>query len=174
MSAARRFPPPGANTLRRMFEPAPFALITIAIACVALLERRPKLAISGTAGCLLATVAAEHLFKPLVERRQTFHWWPWFPGRHVGYVTFPSGHVTAAGACAMFAWFVLGPRTRLAVLAFVVPVAVAWAMIALRLHYPADTFAGVLLGPLAVCATVVGTYRLFGRDDAVTDASPSG
>ena len=155
-----------------MFNPVPFAFITVAIAGIALVTRRPKLAFSGAVGCLLATVAAEHVFKPIVERRETFHPWPWFPNVHQGAVTFPSGHVAAAAACATFAWFVFG-RGRLALICFVVPLFVAWAMLSLELHYPADEMAGFILGVLAVCATVVGTERVFGRDDATKGARPA-
>jgi membrane-associated phospholipid phosphatase len=176
MNTARRHPLWGATEWRSMFEPVPFALIMIAIAGIALLDRRPKLAFAGTAGCVLTAVSAEHLFKPLVERRQPYHWSPWFPDQHLGFVTFPSGHVAGAAACAMFAWFVLGRRTPFAALAFLVPLAVAWAMIALRNHYPADTIAGYLLGVLVVSGTVLGTYKVFGRDEdeRATDARPSG
>ena len=174
MSAAERHPLWGAGKWQSLFDPTPFALIAITIAGVALWDRRPRLAFSGIAGCVIAAVAAEHLFKPFVERRQPYHWSPWFPDHHRGFVTFPSAHVTAAAACAMFAWFVLSRYTRLALFVFVVPAAVAWAMVALELHYPADTVAGFILGVLTVCAAVLGTYRVFGRDVVTTVERPSG
>ncbi|HEV7526054.1 MAG TPA: phosphatase PAP2 family protein [Acidimicrobiia bacterium] len=173
MAWTRRNPPPAASTWQRMFEPAPFALIAIAIAGVALVERRPKLAFSGAVGCGAAVVAAENLFKPLIERRQPYHWSPWFPDQHLGFITFPSGHVAGAAACATFAWFVLSRRTRLAALAFALPIIVGWAMVSLRHHYPADVVAGFLLGPLVVCATVLGAQQVFGRDEVATGARPS-
>jgi membrane-associated phospholipid phosphatase len=178
ISRATRHPPPGANAWRSWFDPKPFALSTLAIACVAFLERRPRLGLSGLAGCLIAVVAAEHVLKPIIERRQVFRWYPWFhPRSHLGSLSFPSGHVAAAAACATFVWFVLERRTQFALVVFAIPALVAWSMIALELHYPADTIAGFILGILTVCATVLGTYKVFGRDEterATTDALPSG
>lgn len=174
ISAAKRFRPPRANNLQGAFELIPFALITFAIGGFALWERRPKLAFSGVGGCLAATIAAEQIFKPLVARRQLFHLMPWHPNQQSRFETFPSGHVAAAAACAMFAWLVFSRRTPFAVLAFLVPVTVAWSTIALGAHYPADALAGFLLGPLVVSAAVFGTYRVFGRDDNARDARPSG
>lgn len=169
ISETRHHSPPGAYGWRRMFEPAPFALLTFAIAAAALFVRKPKLAISGAVGCLLATVAAEHVFKPLVDRSQPFRPWTWSPVVHPDFLMFPSGHVAAAAACATFAWFVLG-RTRLALLVFVVPIFEAWAMLSLGHHFPADVVAGFILGVLAVCATVVGAPRAFRRSNATKDA----
>ena len=60
--------------------------------------------------------------KPIIERRQQYYWSPWFPNQHEGFLTYPSGHVAGAAACATFAWFVLSRHTRLAALAFVVHV----------------------------------------------------
>jgi membrane-associated phospholipid phosphatase len=161
---ANLHPPPGAGAWIALFDPAPFALITIAIAAAALRQRRVQLAIAGTAGCLLATIAAEHVLKPIVERRREFHRHQFFhPNVHLGTLTFPSGHVAAAAACAAFAWFVIGRRHPAIFLVFVVPVVVAWAEIASDGHYPADTIAGFILGVFAVCATVLATARLTAR-----------
>lgn len=170
---ARRHPLWGATEWRSLFEPVPFGLILIAIVGMAISDRRPKLAAAGFAGCLLA-VSLAGLLKPIVERRQQYHWSPWFPNQYQGFLTYPSGHVAGSAACATFAWFVLSRHTRLAALAFVVPVAVAWAMIALRSHYPADAIASFLLAPVIVAGTVLGTYKVFGRDVVrATDARPS-
>jgi membrane-associated phospholipid phosphatase len=170
MDRAFYHPPPAAEFWHRLFEPRPFLLITFAIAAIALFDRRPKLALSGTVGCLIAAGSAKYFFKPVIERRQPYHPSRWFPDRHEGYLTFPSGHVAAAAACATFAWFVLNRRTRFAALAFVVPLIVAWAMLALELHYPGDLAAGFVLGVLGVCATVLGAERAFGRDDVTRGA----
>jgi len=157
---ANLHPPPGADVWIALFDPVPFALITIAIAAVAYRQRRVRLALAGAAGCLIATIAAEHVLKPIIERRREVHGHHFFhPNVHLGTLTYPSGHVAAAAACAAFAWFVFG-RHRPAMLAvFVVPMVVAWAEIASDGHYPADTVAGFILGVFAVCATVLAVEK---------------
>ena len=153
---ANRHPPPGAGLWIALFDPVGFALITIAIAAVAYRQRRVRLALAGAAGCLIATIVAEHVLKPIVERRREFHGHRFFhPNVHLGTLTFPSGHVAAAAACATFAWFVVGRRHPTTFSVFVVPALVAWAEIASDGHYPADTIAGFILGVFAVCATVL-------------------
>lgn len=174
ISATTRYGPPGADSWRTLFDPAPFAVITLLIAAFALLDRRPRLAIAGTVGSLGAAIAAEHVLKPIVERRRVYHWYPWFhPRGGLGSLSFPSGHVAAAAACATFAWFVLARHTRAAAIVFAVPILVGWAMMSLELHYPADVIAGAILGVGAVCATVLVADALFGRDTPATAARPT-
>jgi membrane-associated phospholipid phosphatase len=157
---ANRHPPPGADFWIALFDPAFFALILVALATAALRRRRVRLALAGTAGCLLATVVAEQVLKPIVERRRAFHHHQFFhPNVHLGTLTYPSGHVAAAAACAAFAWFVIGRRHPATFLVFVVPMIVAWAEIASDGHYPADTVAGFIVGIFAVCATVLAVEK---------------
>ena len=140
--AAHRHPPPWAHRWATLFDRNPFALITLALAAVALLTRRWPLAVAGTLGCLVAVVAAEHVFKHLIED------------------DYPSAHVTAAAACATFAWCLLSKRrvVRLVgLVVFVIPLIVAWALVERGVHLPADAIGGLLLGPLAVGAVVFAT-----------------
>ncbi len=46
-------------------------------------------------------------------------------------------------------------------------------MISLDQHYPADTLAGFLLGPLVVGATVIGFGHVLGRDDPAPRPEPA-
>ncbi len=176
ISLARRIPPPAAMTWQDLFEPMPFAIMTLVIAAVALAGRRPRLALSGAAGCFIAVVAAEHVFKPIIDSRQALHHYRWYHPE-LGTLTFPSGHVTAAAAVATFAWLVLRRHTALALVVFAVPAVVGWAMVSLDLHYPIDALGGVILGPLVVCATVAAGNAVFGRGGtpapATTGAHPS-
>jgi membrane-associated phospholipid phosphatase len=153
---ANLHPPPGADAWIALFDPVPFALIVLALAATAFRQQRVRLAIAGTAGCLLATILAEQVLKPIVERRKGgFHHGAHFRiVTHLGSLTFPSGHVAASTACAVFACFVFGRRRPAFLLVFIVPALVAWAEVAKDGHYPADTVAGFILGVFAVCATV--------------------
>jgi membrane-associated phospholipid phosphatase len=141
------------------FQPVSFALIAIVLAAVVAFAGRRRLAASGVAGCLGAVLAAELVFKPLVDRVRTHE-----VGRHhrivqVGSEMFPSAHVTAAAALATFVWLVLDRRLGLAPLLVALPFVVSCATIALQLHYPADVIGGVLLGSTFVwCTVAVGNH----------------
>ena len=136
ITAARRFNPPWAHGLTKLFDRDPFVAFTLTLAGVALVNRRWSLAVAGTVGCVAAVYATEHVFKRVFE----------------GY---PSAHVTAAAACATFAWCILRKRRFVSLLVFVIPITVAWAAIAVRMHYPAEVFGGLFLGPLVVGVAVL-------------------
>ncbi len=175
---ALRHPAPGANTWQSLFEPAPFAFMVVGLGLVALFERRPKLALGGTLGCFAAVFTAEEILKPIIDSRQPPERHSAFgPAFHIGSLTFPSGHVTAAAALAAFAWLIFRRRTELALFFFAIPVLVAWAMVSLGLHYPVDALGGFIFGPLVVFAGAFATTLVFGTDKprpAVTGAPPSG
>ena len=161
VTVARNSPPPWAHAWLSAFNRNVFAVIVLVLAAVALATRRPVLAIAAVIGCGAAVYSAEHIFKRLLED---------------GY---PSAHVTAAAACATFAWCLARRRRVLALVVFVVPVVVAWAAVAVRMHYPADAIGGFALGLLGVIAVVFsveaavavvrpGWLRIGGADAAST------
>jgi membrane-associated phospholipid phosphatase len=136
------------------FQPLSFALITLALGALVAIAGRRRLAVSGMAGCVGALLAAEFVFKPLVDRIRTHE-----VGTHhriiqVGSQMFPSAHVTAAAALATFVWFALGRRLTIAPVLLVLPLLVSSATISLQLHYPADVIGGFLLGITFVWCTI--------------------
>lgn len=138
-----------------LFEPVPFAFVVAALFAIAYTSGRRRLAFTGAAGCIEAVFAAELVFKPLVDRVREHDGGRY--GLHVIRVAgpmFPSAHTTAAAACAMFAWLILDRRRFLAPLLALVPIAVAGSVVAARMHYPADTIAGILLGASLVYLVV--------------------
>jgi membrane-associated phospholipid phosphatase len=135
-SAAQRHPPPWAHAWASLFTRDPFVLITVSLTAVALFIRRWSLAFAGAIGCAAAVIAAEHVFKQLMD----------------GY---PSAHVTGAAASAMFAWFIVRNRRVASLAVFLIPVVVAWAVVAQGLHSPIESVGGLLLGTAAVGATVL-------------------
>ncbi len=141
---------PIARPLLLLWQPLPFAIATLWLAWMALKSNRIQLAFSGTAGCVLAAILTERVLKPLVGRHHL----------HSGSPVFPSGHVTAAAACAMFAWLVFDPPEQLRYALVAVPVMVGYATISTGVHYPADVIAGCFVGGVVVYCIVIGADRL--------------
>jgi membrane-associated phospholipid phosphatase len=137
-------PLPGSRLVVFAFEPAAFVLITAGLAWIAWTSGRLRLAVAGAAGSVAAIVLTEYLLKPLIDRHH----------RVGGAGVFPSGHVTAAAACAMFAWFVFN-RWRGRALFVAVPLVASWVVVSLRMHYPADAIGGVIVGGTVVSAAIL-------------------
>jgi membrane-associated phospholipid phosphatase len=152
--AAAWMPLPSRDFWIAVFQPVPFALTTVALGAVAAVRGRHRLALTGIAGCLGAVVAAQVVFKPLVDRIRTHVAGDDHHLVRVGSRLFPSTHVTAAAAWAMFAILIFGQRTRLTRLLFALPLVVGCAVLSLELHYPADVVGGFLLGSTFVYFTV--------------------
>jgi membrane-associated phospholipid phosphatase len=153
-------PIPGRDLLIKMFEPTSFVLLALALTLAALAAGRRRLAVSGLAGCATAAILAQLVLKPLVDRTSTR-----IVGVHhrlvrVSRPMFPSSHVTAAASLALFAWMILGRRTRLIPLLALIPLVVGHAVISRQMHYPADVLGGLLLGPTIVYCVVEGCARM--------------
>jgi membrane-associated phospholipid phosphatase len=136
--------PPFARPIVLLWEPLPFAVLTLWLGWVALRSHKVQLAISGTVGCAVASVFTERLLKPLIDRHVA----------HAGSALFPSGHVTAAAAWSMFAFLLIDPRVRGRFALLLVPGLVAWTVVSEGLHLPADAVAGLLVGGLVVYGVV--------------------
>ncbi len=134
--------------------PLPLALTTIALGGAAAARGRYRLALAGMAGCLGAVLAAQLVFKPLVDRVRTRRVVGVNEHVHLAGRMFPSAHVTAAAAAAMFAWLILDRRALLTPLLVALPLIVGCAVIKQQLHYPADVAGGLLLGATLVYCTV--------------------
>jgi membrane-associated phospholipid phosphatase len=145
-----------------LFQPLPFALTTIALGGAAAARGRYRLALAGVAGSLGAVLAAQLVFKPLVDRVRTHRIAGVNQHLHVAGRMFPSAHVTAAAAAATFAWLILDRRVRLAPLLVALPLLVGCAVISKQLHYPADVAAGLLLGATLVYCTVAAAHAVSG------------
>jgi membrane-associated phospholipid phosphatase len=152
--AVDRLPVPFRGFWISAFQPLSFALITLALGVVVALAGRRRLAVSGVAGCVGALVAAEFVFKPLVDRIRTHEVGTHHRVIQVGSQMFPSAHVTAATALATFVWFALDRRLAVAAVLVVLPFLVSCATISLQLHCPADVIGGFLLGTTVVWCTI--------------------
>ncbi len=155
------------------FEPVPFAALVAALAAATARRGRRRLAAAGAIGCVLAVLATEIVFKPLIDRVRIVT--VTHAHRHRFYFsrpTFPSAHVTAAAALATFAWFALGRRTRLWPLLVAVPLVVGASVVSRRMHYPTDVLGGLLVGPTVV-GCVVETARRHARRHPRRDPRPA-
>jgi len=150
ISLLQREPLPMARSIVLLWQPLPFTAATMMLAYKALTSDRVGLAFSGTVGCVVAMIVTERVLKPLVGRHHL----------HSGAAVFPSGHVTAAAAWAMFAWLVLDGRSRFRSALVLVPLMVGWAVISAGMHYPADVIAGLFIGGIVVYGVVTATDRM--------------
>jgi len=155
LTASNRIPVPFRDLWISTFQPLPFAVMTLALGSLAFVFGRRRMAIAGAVGCFGAVIATEVVFKPLVDRTR----------RHdvglyrthiirVGGNLFPSAHVTAAAALAMFVWLLLGRRAVLAPILAIVPFIVACSVMHEGLHYPADVIGAALFAPAFVFLVV--------------------
>jgi membrane-associated phospholipid phosphatase len=150
ISLLRHARPPLAHPILLLWQPVPFALATFGLGWIAYRSHKVQLAVSGALGCGAALIVTEHLLKPLVGRSVT----------HSGALIFPSGHVTAAAAWAMFAWLLIAEPARYRFALILIPIAVAWTVVSEGLHLPADAIAGLLVGGLVVYGVVAGVELL--------------
>jgi membrane-associated phospholipid phosphatase len=142
----------------KMFQPAAFALLAITLACIALRRGQERLAVAGGAGCVGAVLAAQVVLKPVVDRARMYTSGHTHVVIHRSGPMFPSSHVTAAASLAMFAWLILGRRTKLAPVLVAIPLIVGHSVISRGMHYPTDVIGGLLLGPTFVYCAVALTH----------------
>ena len=122
------------------------AVFVVAAAVFALLWRRPWLLVLVLAADLVAQLLSYGMRDWIDRRRPPVVYPEPKPLVHVPHSgSFPSGHATAAFACAtVLAWCV----PRLAFPAFVVAGAIAWSRVYVGVHWPLDVFGGAALGIL--------------------------
>jgi membrane-associated phospholipid phosphatase len=123
-------------------DPPTVALITLALAALALVRGRPRAALAVVA-LIAATSISGEILKVLLAH-------PRFPpvfDYPVGPEALPSGHATAAMSLALAGVLAAPERARplAAVLGLVLAVGVGVAAIAVGWHFPSDVIAGYLL-----------------------------
>src|SRR3954447_6061443 len=138
--------------------PLPIAAMTLAIAAVALLRRRPLPAIVA-AVVVVAASATTELLKPLAtvpRPAPTPRFAPAVDG-------WPSGHMTGAMAVALCLVLVVPARLRpaAAILGGCFAVAEGYGVLVLGWHYPSDVVAAcaIATGWLALGVAVAGVVR---------------
>lgn len=130
-----------ASFIATLCNPHPYVLLACIPVLVALLRRRPRVAVTVGAILLLANESTQ-LLKPLLASPRDSA-----PGVRVDAASWPSGHATAAMALALCCVIACPARRRPAVAAGMAAfaVAVCYSFLELGWHYPSDVLGGFLV-----------------------------
>lgn len=154
-------------------DPQPYVYLAAIPVSVALIRRRPRVAV--TAGMImLGANLTSQLLKPLLAAPRTVS----VPGFTINAASWPSGHATAAMALALCCVLVAPARWRPAVGAFMAAfaVAVCYSFLELGWHYPSDVLGGFLVSSTWTLLGVGALYWLEERRPVrrtLTDALPA-
>jgi membrane-associated phospholipid phosphatase len=150
-------------SLAQFADPVEFAVMVLALVAVALVRRRPRLALVVAAVPVASALSAEALKLLTAAPRGTDVVEP---------ASWPSGHVTAMTSLALCLILVAPPRLRplAAALAWIGTVGIAYSVTITGAHMPSDALAGVLLAGMW---TALGVAALRAAGDPVEDDTPS-
>jgi membrane-associated phospholipid phosphatase len=133
-----------ANFVAHLCSPERYVYLAPIPILIALVRRRPRLAVAVGAILLGANVTT-HLLKPLLASPRPPV--PLTVGLHMSSDSWPSGHATAAMALAL-SLVLASPsrwRPRVAALGAAFSVAVCYSFLTLGWHYPSDVLGGFLV-----------------------------
>jgi membrane-associated phospholipid phosphatase len=137
-----------ASDLVSMFNPAPFAVLSLSLVAGAVVARRPRAAAAALVTMLGAGVTTQVL-KPLLASQRDFP-----PMHYMGPVAYPSGHTTAVMSLALALIIVSPARLRplAAACGGLLTVATVFSILVLGSHYPSDIVGGLLVATTWACA----------------------
>jgi len=146
-----------ANAIAHLCDPKPYVYFTAIPVIVALIRRRPRLAIAIVMILLGANMTTQ-LLKPLLAHARPHSLLG--GGVSVDRASWPSGHATAAMALALCMVLAAPPKLRpaLAALGAAFAVAVSYAFMTLGWHYPSDVLGGFIV---ALVWTLIGAAVLY-------------
>ena len=144
-----------ANGLLELLDPLLYTVWALLIVAVALLRRRPRVALAVTLVLPAAPLSAE-LLKPLLAHPHASVGYQW-----IGPASWPSGHATAAATLVLCALFVVprGLRPTVAALGGLFVAAVGVSLLILAWHMPSDVLGGYLLAALFASLAAAALYR---------------
>ena len=144
---------PVARFVARLCSPVPYVFFGIFPPLVAVVRRRPRLALASAAILLGANVTTQ-LLKPLLAHPRAHELLGGAPP--VAPASWPSGHATAAMALALSFVLVMPARLRplTAGLGAAFAVAVSYSFLTLGWHYPSDVFGGFLVAGIWASLTL--------------------
>jgi membrane-associated phospholipid phosphatase len=131
---------PALNTVAHLADPAPYALAALALALVALLRGRRRVALAIPVLFVASGATTESLKHLLAGPRVD----EWLGDAQISATSWPSGHSTAAMTVALCAVLAAPPRLRptVAALGGAFAIAVAYAILTLGWHFPSDVVGG--------------------------------
>jgi len=142
------------DQIAHLADPVPYALIGVGLAVVALLRRRPRIAVAIIA-LLALTGWTTQALKPLLA---TPRYDEWLGSGQIAAASWPSGHATAAMTLALCAILAVPARARptAAAVGAVFAVSVSYAILALGWHFPSDVLGGFLVATTWTLLAVAG------------------
>jgi membrane-associated phospholipid phosphatase len=145
---------PTLNAIAHLADPAPYALVGLGLALLALLRGRWRVALLIPVLFVLTGFTTESLKRLLASPRVD----EWLGHAQIGAASWPSGHSTAAMTMALCAVLAAPPRLRPTVAAFggAFALAVAYAILTLGWHFPSDVFGGYLVAATYVLLGIAG------------------
>jgi membrane-associated phospholipid phosphatase len=160
-----------ANALLHLLDPLLFICWGIALVTVALVRRRPRVALAVALVLALAPFTAETL-KPLLAHTHV----QIAGATHIAAASWPSGHSTAALALVLCAVLVAPVHLRPLVtgLGAAYAAAVGCSLLILAWHMPSDVFGGYLVAALWMALAVAGLRAADRRWPAVRSRGRSG
>lgn len=149
-----------ASFIAQLCNPNPYVYLAAVPVLIALMRRRPRVAVTLTLIILGANVTTQ-LLKPLLASPRFSS----IPGSEsiVSPASWPSGHATAAMSLALCLVIAVPPRLRplAAALGAAFAIAVSYSFLTLGWHYPTDVFGGFLV---AATWTLAGVAALSALD----------
>jgi membrane-associated phospholipid phosphatase len=135
---------PLANYLLDLLDPLVYTVWALLLVTIALVRRRPRVALAVTIMLAAAPLTADVL-KSLLAHPHDHTGWIW-----IGAASWPSGHATAAMTLALCALLVAPHRLRptVAVLGSAFAIAIGLSLLILAWHMPSDVLGGYLLAAL--------------------------
>jgi len=127
-------------------DPAPYALIGLSLAVVALARRRARVALAILVLLVVTGFTTESLKHVLAHPRFS----EWLGEGQIAAASWPSGHATAAMTLALCAVLASPARMRPAVagIGALFAVSVSYAILALGWHFPSDVIGGFLVAAM--------------------------
>jgi membrane-associated phospholipid phosphatase len=133
-----------ADTVAHSVDPPPYLVIAVALAGIAFLRGRPRVALAVPLTMVAASATTE-LLKAVVSRPRHSEWLS--GGGDIGAASWPSGHATAAMMVALCAVLVAPRLLRplVALLGTGLAVGVSYSILVLGWHFPSDVLGGFLV-----------------------------
>jgi len=152
---------PALDRIAHLADPAPFALIGLALIIVAIARGRARVGLAIAIVLPAAAVTTESLKHVLAHPRLA----EWLGADQIGAASWPSGHATAAMALALCGVIAVPGRFRplAATVGGLFAIAVSYAILALGWHFPSDVIGGFFVAgmwtALAVAAVRAADAR---------------